>query len=234
MGHCPRSYDPFEKRASTSGRLFSHIGRSDVQERQFSAARSLLHQAFRCRDQKDVLNMIDNQMFKIRSVLESELPDVVSLELSCGLSTGGIDRFRRLLVDSSGILIGAFKKDAVTERQTLVGRTLVRQTIVGLICGTVVVDEFQIDNLVVKEDSRRRGIGVELINSSLQASAMRGAVTAVLEVRASNISAQKLYEKCKFEVVGRRLAYYPDPAEDALILRCQYASFFGFGAENSS
>src|SRR5262249_3630397 len=101
--------------------------------------------------------MIVNQIFKIRSVQEHELFDAVSLELSCGLSTGGVNRFRRMLVDSSGILLGAFNKANVSGKQP----------IVGLICGTVVLDEFQIDNLVVKEDFRRRGLGTELVKTRL-------------------------------------------------------------------
>jgi ribosomal-protein-alanine N-acetyltransferase len=39
-----------------------------------------------------------------------------------------------------------------------------------------------------------------------------------LEVRRSNIAAQRLYEKYGFEVLGARKAYYSDNREDALIM----------------
>ena len=156
--------------------------------------------------------MIDNQTLKIRSVLESELSAVISLELSSGLSTGGVGRFRNLLKDSNSLLLCAVKQDTVVDSQA----------IVGLFCGTVVLDEFQIDNLVVHEDYRQRGLGFALITSGLQQSAGLGAVTAILEVRTSNRSAQRLYEKCGFNVVGRRPDYYRDPQEDALTMTCQF------------
>lgn len=40
----------------------------------------------------------------------------------------------------------------------------------------------------------------------------------MLEVRASNLSAQQLYRKYEYEVVGRRRGYYRDDGEDALLM----------------
>jgi ribosomal-protein-alanine N-acetyltransferase len=40
----------------------------------------------------------------------------------------------------------------------------------------------------------------------------------VLEVRAENTAAQKLYQACGFEVIGRRRRYYKAPVEDALLM----------------
>ena len=156
--------------------------------------------------------MIDNLTFRIRPIQEYELQDVVSLELSCGLSTGGAERFRNLLRTSNSLLIGAFRKETFSDYQS----------IIGMICGAVVLDEFQIDNLAVKEDFRRKGVGSALVISGLRASARLGAVTAILEVRASNIAAQRLYRKCGFAVVGRRKNYYRDPDEDALTLSLMF------------
>ena len=168
--------------------------------------------------------MIDNQTFRIRPIQECELQAVVALELSCGLSTGGAERFRKLLRTSNCLLIGAFKKETFSDCQI----------IVGMICGTIVLDEFQIDNLAVKEDFRRKGLGSTLVISGLRTSAGLGAVTAILEVRASNIAAQRLYEKCGFAVVGRRRDYYRDPNEDALTLSLRFESLKDLEAENSS
>jgi ribosomal-protein-alanine N-acetyltransferase len=44
-------------------------------------------------------------------------------------------------------------------------------------------------------------------------------VSIFLEVRESNLAAQKLYQSCGFEQYSRRKAYYSDPAEDALLYR---------------
>ncbi len=43
-------------------------------------------------------------------------------------------------------------------------------------------------------------------------------VQATLEVRASNIIAQKLYRRFGFDIVGRRIRYYQNNNEDALIM----------------
>ena len=44
-------------------------------------------------------------------------------------------------------------------------------------------------------------------------------VAALSEVRESNTGARELYEARQFEVVGRRVKYYREPEEDALIMR---------------
>jgi ribosomal-protein-alanine N-acetyltransferase len=48
-----------------------------------------------------------------------------------------------------------------------------------------------------------------------------GANEIRLEVRESNASALRLYETCGFVIAGRRTGYYGDPAEDAVLMRCQ-------------
>ena len=44
----------------------------------------------------------------------------------------------------------------------------------------------------------------------------------MLEVRATNEPAKRLYEKMGFESVGVRRNYYRNPREDALILRKEW------------
>ncbi len=41
-----------------------------------------------------------------------------------------------------------------------------------------------------------------------------------LDVRESNAAARALYARFGFAEVGRRRAYYREPVEDALVLRC--------------
>ena len=47
----------------------------------------------------------------------------------------------------------------------------------------------------------------------------RGARSALLEVRASNLAARRLYEKHGFVVEGVRRRYYSHPPEDAVLMR---------------
>jgi ribosomal-protein-alanine N-acetyltransferase len=48
-----------------------------------------------------------------------------------------------------------------------------------------------------------------------------GAQEVWLEARESNAAALRLYARCGFVVAGRRPAYYANPAEDAVLMRCR-------------
>jgi [ribosomal protein S18]-alanine N-acetyltransferase len=78
--------------------------------------------------------------------------------------------------------------------------------------------ELEILNFAVESEWRRCGIGAELLGEALQWAQTFQATQAILEVRASNLSALRFYANHKFEVVGRRPRYYTAPVEDALLL----------------
>lgn len=94
--------------------------------------------------------------------------------------------------------------------------------LMGYLCGWVVRDEFQINNVAVDLEYRGRGIGKRLLLEALTRAVRRGARTALLEVRVSNLVARELYRRLGFTVVGRRRRYYTEPVEDALIMRRGY------------
>jgi ribosomal-protein-alanine N-acetyltransferase len=81
-----------------------------------------------------------------------------------------------------------------------------------------VVDEIHINNLAVLPALRGRGVGTELLRHVLAEARRLGARRATLEVRASNVGAQRLYERLGFVPAGTRSAYYSNPVEDAVIL----------------
>ena len=91
--------------------------------------------------------------------------------------------------------------------------------VLGYAVAWYVADESEIANIAVAPAARRRGVGARLLDRILGAAATFGAKTVFLEVRESNASARKLYEARQFEVSGRRLKYYREPDEDALIMR---------------
>ena len=70
--------------------------------------------------------------------------------------------------------------------------------------------------LAAFESYRRRGIAERLINAAF--TLYPQAELALLEVRASNTAAQKLYKKLDFIQTGIRKSYYSDPTEDALLM----------------
>lgn len=91
------------------------------------------------------------------------------------------------------------------------------------LCGFVIArcgaDEWEIENVVVAGDQRRRGLGSALVSRLLHESRASGITSVLLEVRPSNVAARRLYEKTGFSEIGRRPGYYRDPPEDALILK---------------
>jgi [ribosomal protein S18]-alanine N-acetyltransferase len=82
----------------------------------------------------------------------------------------------------------------------------------------LIFDELHINNLAVRPEFRRLGMGTALLEHAMQAGASLGARHATLEVRRSNEAARRIYERLGFEEGGIRRNYYTSPREDALIL----------------
>ncbi|MBP1635324.1 MAG: ribosomal-protein-alanine N-acetyltransferase [Acidobacteria bacterium] len=82
----------------------------------------------------------------------------------------------------------------------------------------LVADELQINNVAVRPELRGKGLGRALVESALHHGRAAGARMALLEVRRSNLAAQRLYLGLGFRQVGERLGYYSHPEEDALVL----------------
>ena len=78
--------------------------------------------------------------------------------------------------------------------------------------------EAHITNIAVHPDFRGLNIGESTCRTLLGAVAARGMLKATLEVRVSNIVAQKLYLKLGFISAGVRPGYYTDTNEDAIIM----------------
>ena len=90
--------------------------------------------------------------------------------------------------------------------------------VVGIIVVWLILDEAHIASIAVHLDYRAQGIAQQLLISALRGAIQKGSQIATLEVRAQNQIAQRLYKRFKFEVIGRRVRYYRDNNEDALIM----------------
>ena len=82
----------------------------------------------------------------------------------------------------------------------------------------IIVDEAHLMNIAVAPSLQGQGLGELLLLDLLERVRGKGAVTCTLEVRPSNIRAQRLYKRLGFDVAGRRKHYYVDDGEDALIM----------------
>ena len=80
-------------------------------------------------------------------------------------------------------------------------------------------EECELANLAVAPARRRGGLGALLLDALIDEARRERLMVMFLEVRASNLAAQALYANRGFHEVGRRLGYYKNPVEDALILR---------------
>jgi [ribosomal protein S18]-alanine N-acetyltransferase len=89
--------------------------------------------------------------------------------------------------------------------------------IVGFLVAHRVDEEWELENIVVIEKVRRRGIGFDLVRRFLEHAGNEMGHGVVLEVRESNKAARAFYRKLGFEETGRRRGYYSNPQEDCII-----------------
>ena len=81
-----------------------------------------------------------------------------------------------------------------------------------------VLEQGELANLAVREESQRRGIGSKLLDSVISHAMAEGVESLFLEVRVSNEKAARLYSLRGFEQISVRKGYYQNPREDARIL----------------
>ena len=93
-----------------------------------------------------------------------------------------------------------------------------RTEVVGDIIVWLVVDEAHVSTLAVSPSFRGQHIAQRLLANTLLICKEKGAVMAMLEVRKSNLAAQRLYLKFGFLIVGERKGYYQDTKEDAVLM----------------
>lgn len=75
-------------------------------------------------------------------------------------------------------------------------------------------------NLSIAAPWQRQGLGALLLGEAMRVARAKGAERLLLEVRPSNLAAQRLYLRLGFRQVGLRRGYYPahDGREDALVM----------------
>jgi [ribosomal protein S18]-alanine N-acetyltransferase len=107
------------------------------------------------------------------------------------------------------------RQSAVTRVHVL---RLPGQRVAAFCASWLVYDELHINTIAVHPDLRRRGLATVLMQHVFAEAVRQGAERAFLEVRRSNVPAQRLYEALGFRVAGLRPKYYSHPEEDAIVL----------------
>lgn len=90
----------------------------------------------------------------------------------------------------------------------------------GFIVYSRVLDEVSIHNIGVRVGKQGQGLGGRLLAQSLKRMKADGATRCLLEVRESNVAAQRLYESAGFTPDGGRKDYYRAEygREDAVLM----------------
>ncbi|ABF41363.1 [SSU ribosomal protein S18P]-alanine acetyltransferase [Candidatus Koribacter versatilis Ellin345] len=142
--------------------------------------------------------------FSIRQSVPFDLPAILQIERANeSAAHWSEDAYQRLWTD-----LDAHRVAFIAERG---GEVL------GFIVGHQVADEWELENVAVALSAKRQGIGRDLVQRLVSIAEAAVGTRIFLEVRASNLPAQHLYEVLGFEQVGSRRNYYSNPQEDALL-----------------
>ncbi len=138
----------------------------------------------------------------IRQMYPTDIPEVVNIERTIFTTPWSETSFLQEINNLYSI-----KKVAVLNNTTI-----------GYVCANHILNESHILNLAVHPEFRRCGIATKLVKEVLKELKEKGCDFVYLEVRGSNLSAKKFYEKLGFIIVALRKDYYILPREDAIIL----------------
>ncbi|MDD2376375.1 MAG: ribosomal protein S18-alanine N-acetyltransferase [Clostridia bacterium] len=91
--------------------------------------------------------------------------------------------------------------------------------IIGYIAANLLYDHIDILSVLVSNEYVKNGIASTLLSAVLNYAININISEILLEVRLTNIPAQRLYEKFGFNKINIRKKYYQDNLEDAIIYK---------------
>jgi ribosomal-protein-alanine N-acetyltransferase len=144
---------------------------------------------------------------------KEDIEQVVEIENETFPSLPSTNYQRELMIGIAFYTVACDQNQVIT-RNSVVNTYL----IIGMTGFCMMAGEAHIVNMVVREAYRRRGVGELLLKQLIRMALEKGAITITLEVRKSNIEAQKFYKSFGFKKKGIRYNYYNDNREDAVIM----------------
>ena len=106
---------------------------------------------------------------------------------------------------------------ALTDEKAVTLAAFCGDVLCGFITGVYLLDTADIYSVAVSCEYRGKGIGKRLLKEFFDW-LPDDVKNVCLEVRESNLTAIKLYEKTGFERVGLRKNFYQDPRENAILM----------------
>ena len=110
-------------------------------------------------------------------------------------------------------------KDELNRNHSFTLVAVVADEVVGWCCSRYVKDEAELLKISVAETWRRRSVAKLMLAALEERLRTVAVITLHLEVRSENLPALSFYRQVGFTVTGRRINYYSQPRDDAVILR---------------
>ena len=141
-------------------------------------------------------------MIEIRRLDLIDLSAIEMIEVRAYPTPWSRSMFASELAKPTSICLGAFEGE----------------DLVGYVINSRYVDAWHVMNVAVEPEHQGRGIATSLLERLFELTHDDERRGYTLEVRVSNESAIRLYEKLGFDSRGIRRGYYTDNREDALIM----------------
>jgi len=171
---------------------------------------------------------------RVRAMVEADIPQVLDIERESFPSSWPQTAYRRELTNKIAryFVLAEVRDDEVVSQAAgspgiwaSVRRALgasepaaTSEYLLGFVGVWLMVNEAHIVTIAVREEHRRLGVGERLLLAAIELATDLDQEAVTLEVRASNESAQRMYEKYAFNRMGLRKRYYTDNNEDAVIM----------------
>ena len=110
-------------------------------------------------------------------------------------------------------------KDELNRNHSFTLVAVVADEVVGWCCSRYVKDEAELLKISVAQSWRRRSVAKFMLAALEKQLRTVAVLILYLEVRSENLPALSFYRQVGFTVTGRRINYYSQPRDDAVILR---------------
>ncbi|WP_042141877.1 ribosomal protein S18-alanine N-acetyltransferase [Paucisalibacillus sp. EB02] len=111
-----------------------------------------------------------------------------------------------------------FKQELIENQHAHYYIMTIDEKIIGYVGMWIVLDDAQITNIAVLPGFRGQKLGERLFRFAMQKAISLGVTRLSLEVRVTNVVAQKMYRKFGLVPGGIRKNYYTDNHEDAIVM----------------
>jgi ribosomal-protein-alanine N-acetyltransferase len=153
-----------------------------------------------------------------RPAISADIPAMMELEQESATSAHwSREQYENLFAIGDHELVENFILVAEDPADAIGTAAAPADQMIGYLAARQIDRDWELQNIVVSEKSRRRGIGTFLLNQFIGHARAKNGSRIFLEVRESNQSARALYNKLGFQATGMRRTYYANPIEDAII-----------------